>query len=276
MKGGPERQIVRPHGIAKDSHGRLFVVDTFYRSVHVFDVNASRYYRFPANPIDGFLQPVGVAASGDGDVFVSDSEAGVIHFFREHGKKYVGLIGEDELERPTALVINVETGDLLAVDTLAGQVVVFDLATLEKKKVVGGKGSGEGRFNYPTGIALAADGTLHVVDSLNFRVQLLSSDYEFLREFGRAGDTPGHFSRPKGVAVDSERNTYVVDALFDNVQIFDPEGRLLLAFGSPGQGEGEFWLPNEIFVDGEDRVYVSDTYNQRLQVFQFLKAGSPR
>ncbi|MGB5889143.1 MAG: 6-bladed beta-propeller [Thermoanaerobaculia bacterium] len=277
LKGSNEpRRIVRPHGMAKDSAGRLYVVDASYRAVHVFDPVKSTYTRFPKEPIRGFSNPIGVAVDDEGRIFVSDSQSGVVHVFRDRGSVYVRALGEEVFERPTGIALDRSTGELLVLDSLASQLVAFDAATLRQKVVLGADGTAAGEFHFPTSVAVSTEGRLHVVDSLNFRVQVLASDRKFLFAFGAPGDGPGYFSRPKGVAVDSDGNIYVVDALFDNVQVFDREGRLLLAFGGPGQAAGQFWLPSEILIDKTDRIYVADTYNERIQVFQYLKQDAKR
>lgn len=273
LKGKSPTPIQRPHGLEVDAAGRLYVVDTQYRAVHVFDPAAARYYSFPSRPIEGFEQPVKLALGRHGRVYVSDSAGGRVHVFAGRGEEYLTSFGGPPLRRPTGVAYRPATDELLVVDTLASQLLVYDASSLALKRAVGRDTKGAHGFHYPTDIALARDGTVYVTDALNFRVQVLSADLRFLRSFGAAGDGPGHFSRPKGVAVDSDGHVYVVDALFDNVQIFDPEGRLLLAFGSPGAGAGELWLPSSIFIDTQDRIYVSDTYNRRIQVFQYLRAA---
>lgn len=272
VKGGDtSRRILRPHGVFKDSKDRLYVVDTRFRAVHAFDVSNAQYYRFPEKPTDDFLQPIGIAVGDDGRAWITDSEAGVVHVFLDRGKRYLQAIGHDVLQRPTGIALSRAADQLLVVDTLASRIVVFDTRTLAPNRVIGADGSAAGEFHFPTSVFVAGDGKVLVADSLNFRVQVLSSDFELLQAFGRPGDAPGDFSRPKGVAADSAGNIYVVDALFDNVQVFDRDGRLLMAFGKPGQGQGQFWLPSEIFIDEQDRIYVSDSYNQRVQVFQYLR-----
>lgn len=273
LKGEVPTRIRRPHGLEVDAAGRLYVIDTHYRFVHVFHPAGARYYRFPASTVEGFDQPINLALGAGGRVYVSDSASGRVHVFAEHGEKYLTSFGGPPLQRPTGLAYRAAANELLVVDTLASQLLVYDADSFALKRAVGQDTEGPMGFHYPTDIALARDGTVYVTDALNFRIQVLSADLRFLKTFGAAGNNPGHFSRPKGVAVDSEGHVYVVDALFDNVQIFDRDGRLLLAFGSPGAGTGELWLPSDIFIDAQDRIYVSDTYNQRIQVFQYLRAA---
>lgn len=272
---GPEaRGIHSPYGLTRDAEGRLYVVDNFYQAVHVYDPGKNKYYRFPKKSPEAFRNPVDIALGTGGRIYVSDSVAGQVHVFSDRGTRYSGSIGAGQLHRPTGLAVNHKTGELLVLDTMVSQLLVFDEGDLSLKRTVDGDnedGGNDSLFHLPTNVAVAGDGRVYVTDSMNFRIQALSADLEVTGSFGAAGNAPGNFSRPKGLATDSDGHVYVVDALFDNVQIFDDEGNLLLSFGAPGHEPGEFWLPNAIFIDPEDRIYVSDSHNKRVQVFQYLK-----
>jgi DNA-binding beta-propeller fold protein YncE len=270
LGGSKETSIVTPYGIETDTEGRLFVVDTFNRHVHVFDPKNSDYHTFPRKGIS-FVSPIDIAIDKKGNIFVTDSKEGVIKVFKDHGKKYLREIGKGRLKRPTGIAVNEKTGELLVVDTLNSEIIRYDLDSYRLKGIIGREGSNTGMFHYPTNIFVSRDGHIFVSDSLNSRIQIFTPEWKFLNAFGKPGDSPGYFARPRGVAVDSDGNIYVVDALFDNVQIFDREGRLLMDFGSPGHGYGEFWLPSGIFIDSSNRIYVSDSYNKRVQVFQYMK-----
>lgn len=277
LSGRPKVSMVNPYGMETDARGRLFVVDTFLRAVHVFDPIRNRHYLFPGGKT-AFLSPIDIALDESrGHIYVSDSKQAVIKIFSSQGKKLVGEIGRGVLERPTGIAVNAETDELLVVDTLAANIVRYGLRDGQFKGLFGGTGDTAGRLHFPTNISLGRDGTILVSDSLNFRVQLFSRQGRFLKAFGGVGEHPGSFSRPKGIAADSDGNIYVVDNLFDNVQIFDRNGRLLLAFGDHGSAFGQFWLPSGIFIDANDRIYVADSYNKRIQVFQYIKAdGGPK
>lgn len=267
--------LARPHGLVKSDNGYLFVVDTEKRIIFRFNIKDGSTWRFPENLPEGFSNPVGITVAQDGRLFVSDSGSGRIHVWKNYGKKYLRGISLADLIRPTGIVYNDLTDELFVVDTKTSSIFIFDGKALSLKRKIENPDPGsssDSYFHFPTNIAVGRDGDIYVADSLNFRVQVLDSQFRFVSAFGAPGNAPGHFSRPKGIAVDSDNNIYVVDALFDNIQIFNPEGQLLLAFGSPGSGAGEFWLPTGIFIDADDRVYVSDSYNSRVQVFQYISS----
>lgn len=270
LKGKIEPSIVHPYGITTDVEGRLYVVDTFSKHIHVFDSKNNVYYFFPDKATE-FLSPIDIAIDRYGNIYVSDSIEGVVKVFRDNGKEYIRDIGKGLLNRPTGLAYHGKSEELLVVDTKNSEIVRYDINKLRVKGIVGREGTANGSFHNPTNIFVARNGKIFVTDSLNFRIQIFDQDWNFLRSFGKAGDSPGFFARPRGVAVDSEGNIYVVDALFDNVQIFNEKGKLLMDFGSPGNGYGEFWLPSGIFIDANDMIYVSDSYNKRVQVFEYLR-----
>ena len=273
LTGKTEVSMVAPNGVETDSAGRLYVVDTFLRTVHVFDAKGSAYYSFPSEQAN-LVSPIDIAIeNARGIIYLSDSKEGALKIFKDAGKNFAGEIGKGILERPTGIAVNEKTSELLVVDTLKATIFRFDLADHKLKGKFGGSGKAEGELNFPTNIYVNGDGIIFASDSLNFRIQAFTADGKFLRAFGSIGTGPGHFSRPKGIAVDSDGNIYVVDGLFDNVQIFDRDTRLLMDFGRPGNGYGEFWLPTGIFIDPSDRIYVSDSYNKRVQIFQYLKGN---
>lgn len=282
LKGDEDRSLARPHALTVDDEDRLYVVDTLYRRVHVFDRANGAHYIFPEISPDNFVNPVGVTTGTNGRVYVSDSKTNVIHVFSSHGKRYEGSIGAGMFERPTGLAFDSANLRLLVADTVAGTLTALHERPLDPdgRRMAIGKaeagpaavwsGAGNDRLHGPTHVAInGADGVV-VTDSLNFRVQLLDNSFNPVGAFGAAGDQPGYFARPKGVAVDSVGNIYVVDALFGNVQMFNKQGELLMVFGKPGTGPGEFWLASGIFIDKQDRIYVADAWNQRVQVFQYL------
>lgn len=274
LAGKVEAAMVSPYGVASDSSGRIYVVDTALKTVHVFDVPAAKYYKF-ATKASPFVSPIDIAIDEKrGCIYVSDSGEKSIKIFKDGGRVFAGEIGKGVFERPTGLAVNEKTSELLAVDTLNASVLRYDLANNAFKGILGGDGAAEGKFHFPTNINVTRNGTILVSDSLNFRIQILSPEGDFLKMFGSEGDRAGYFTRPRGVASDSDGNIYVVDALFDNVQIFDRRGRLLMVFGSHGRGYGEFWLPTGIFIDRDDTVYVADSYNKRIQIFKYLKGDS--
>ena len=265
-----ERAMWVPYGVAVDSRGRLLVVDTRARLVHVFDAENHKYKTFNAPRNDPFASPIAIALDGNGQIYVSDSVRSRIFVFNSEGKflRTIGGLGKNEsiFKRATGIAIDRQRERLLVVDTMAMKVIVLGLNGQVIQRI-GERGVEPGKFNFPTQIAVAPDSSFWVVDSLNFRVQHFDADGKVINGFGRLGDSLGEFDKAKGISLDSHGNVYVVDGYRDRVQVYSPEGRFLFFFGHTGPAEGQFFLPTGIATDDQDRIYVADSYNRRVQVF---------
>ncbi|MCP4005037.1 MAG: 6-bladed beta-propeller [bacterium] len=269
LSGAIEPRMVRPHGVAVDGRGRLWVADPGAGLVHIFDTARQRYRALNTEESDRLISPIAVTHDADGVAYVTDSARARIRRYDRNGETLGDWTADGALVRPTGIAFDVHNQILWVVDTARHLLVALDT---EGKVVTsfGGRGSQPGEFNFPTHLAIDSKSRLLVTDTLNFRVQILSPEGQPLTVLGELGDTPGSFSKPKGVAVDRDGHVYVVDSLFDNVQIFDRTGPVLLGFGASGAGPGQFWLPAGLCVSNGNRIYVADAYNRRVQVFEYL------
>lgn len=269
--GGSESRLVRPMAVVA-ADGVVYVADPGVKGVHRFDQTKSDYHLLRLADHRPLPSPVGLARGAEGEIYVTDSALASVFVIRPDAKIAKPLRLQTPLGQPTGIACDPATGRLFVVDTTAHRVNVFNRdGTLESS--FGGRGRGDGEFNYPTLLWRTADGRLYVTDSLNFRVQVFDARGRFLAKFGQQGDGTGDAGRQKGVATDRYGHVYVVDALFNALQIFDGGGKFLLSVGELGRNRGEFWLPTGIFVGEDDLVYVADSFNQRVQVFRYV--GGP-
>lgn len=260
--GGNRPQMLRPYAVSARGR-RIAVADPGLGAVHLFDMGAREYTQIVKAGGSLFGTPVGVALGRD-RIYIADSSAATVFALDAKGDLVFAI---EDLDRPTGLSYDAGTDRLYVADTVAHRIHVFD-ADGTRLTSFGGRGIGDGEFNFPTHLSLRA-GRLYVNDTMNFRVQVFDLDGRHLASFGRHGDGSGDFAQPKGLGLDREGNVYVADAMFDRVQIFRPDGSFLLAFGGSGSGAGNFWLPAGLFV-ADNRIYVADSYNRRVQVFEFL------
>ena len=267
---GEERveTFIKPYGVAVDKEGKIYITDV--GRVMVFDLKNKELSLIGDMPEKGQLRvPIGIAVSGDGRLFITDVGADVLYVYREG--KYVITIGQaGEFDNPSGVAVDEQRRLLYVVNAKKHCVNVYSLDNYTFLKTIGARGTADGEFNFPTNIALDAEGNIYVVDTGNFRIEIFNPDGKFIRSIGKSGDTPGSFARPKGIAVDSEGHLYVVDTAFQNFQIFDKEGRILLYVGQAGMGPGRFQLPAGMTIDKEDRIYVVDQMPGSFQIFEYL------
>ncbi len=268
IRGEEPTYFIRPAGVTV--HGEtIYVADPGAQALWVLNPTAGRFKHIGEAGKQSLISPVAVAVGPQDRVYLADSYLAQIFVYNSDGKLHATL-ADAALQRPTGLAYDTTAGRFYVADSAAHRVWVFgdDGRSLG---AIGGHGTARGQFNFPTHVAVDAEGMLYVTDALGFRIQMFARDGRFVQAFGHHGNGSGDFAAPKGVAVDSEGHIYVVDALFDTVQIFDRTGQYLLNFGERGVEAGQFWLPGGLFIDATDRVYVADAYNQRIQIFHYLR-----
>ena len=184
-----------------------------------------------------FSEPFGIAAAPDGTIFVAD--AGHSHLIRR--------ISPDG-----------------HVSTLAGSVRGF----------ADGAGS-RAAFSTPSGLALAADGSLYLADTGNHAIRRITRDGDVstLAGDGTPGyvDGPAHqarFNGPIGLAVAPDGRIVVADSYNDRIRVIDPSGAVstLAGSGRPGAEDGvadgaSFDTPTGIAIDARGVLLVADTGN---------------
>lgn len=261
----PTAAFVTPVSVAVQGD-LLYVADADARAVYRLDLNNRTLTAIHSAAGERFTRPVDIASS-DSRLAVCDSGRASVFLFDLTGR-YIGCLS-GQLIRPSAVAWSEGDRQWWVVDSGAHACLCFSEGG-GLVRSIGSRGSADGEFNFPAGLAVDARGVPIVADSMNFRIQILASDGGPARSFGKKGDAAGDFALPRDVAVDSEGHVYVLDNQFENVQIFDREGRLLMAFGQEGRAPGQFHLPSGITIDRQDRIWIADTYNRRIQVFQYI------
>lgn len=266
--GKPGASLVKPYAVFATPDERIYVADSGWRKVLVFDSKQARFFMIGVDGPGALAGPLGVTADANGRIYVTDSVLRKCFVYDSEGKYLFDMGDLNRLERPVGVAVNNSLKRVYIADTRKHQIFVFDM---EGKFLFefGERGNKEGEFNFPANLFIDASGKIYVTD-MNFRVQIFDPEGKYLSQFGSVGTGFGQFSLPKGVGVDSHGHIYVVDSRFNNVQIFRPDGRLLLFFGEFGGEKGQFWLPAGLTIDRQDRIYVADQYNHRINVFQYI------
>ncbi len=127
-------------------------------------------------------------------------------------------------------------------------------------------------FNWPTGVAVAEDGSIFVADFSNNAIRKITPDGMVITVAGRpaAGHRDGAgkdalFWGPDNIAIDQEQNIYIADADNYRIRKLTPDGMVVTIAGTgvPGYRDGEalsvmFGYPTGIAVDTSGALYVAD------------------
>jgi sugar lactone lactonase YvrE len=262
------KQLIRPQSGMVDARGRILVTDAGREAIVVFDeAEATLSVWDEAEPGRGFLSPVGIVGDGAGGYLVADADIGYLVRLDGDGSPK-GDLGRGILQRPTGLCRDPVAREIFVADSGAHDIKVFDEQG-ELLRTLGRRGVAAGEFNGPTHLNFS-DGRLYVTDTLNARVQVLSTAGESLGAIGQRGLFVGNLVRPKGVVTDRDGHIYVIESYHDHVLVFSATGELLLPIGGTGKDPGRFFLPAGAWTDDGSRLFVADMFNGRVVVFDYL------
>lgn len=275
----PDAVIQQPTGLALSvDEKRLYVTCSSVSRVlradverGTLDVVAEEAGKDPASPF-------GVAVDAEDRVYVGDMLRNEILVF-DRDMKFLRKFTSERIDKPTGMAIDRRRQILYVVSGVQGKsqehrVEVFSLAG-QHLRTIGTRGHGPGQFNFPTHLTVGADGTLYVVDMLNFRVQAFDPEGALLGMFGTIGNgKPGTFNKAKGVALDAFGNVYVSDSATGNVQIFNSHFRVLLAFSGRAEARGYMLLPGAMTISSSNRIYVADFAAGAVHEFQLVNTSA--
>ncbi|XP_019646807.1 PREDICTED: tripartite motif-containing protein 2-like isoform X2 [Branchiostoma belcheri] len=174
--------------------------------------------------------------------------------------------------------------------------------SLEHVKTVGEYGSGDGEFDYPSSLAVTAEGDIVVTDWDNSRLQFLDKDGSFKKKIDlgfkpccvvaltngelfvtgdghkiHVLDKQGRKSRVIQVtgAAETDRSTYgvavdgsgrIIVTIGHQVFALSPSGDVMLKFGEKGQGQ-QLGSALRVTVNSSNQIIVSDYHNHNLKIF---------
>lgn len=131
------------------------------------------------------------------------------------------------------------------------------------------------QFSFPAGTAMAADGTLYVVDRNNHCIRRITPDGQQVSTYaglcGTSGmvygtGTAARFNYPLGMAIDSSGSLYVADRNNNRIRKIDTSGLVstYAGLGTSGSANGnaltqaQFSLLSDVAVDSNGTVYALD------------------
>jgi DNA-binding beta-propeller fold protein YncE len=143
----------------------------------------------------------------------------------------------------------------------------------------GTRGTGPGRFEYPSRVAVSDEGKVFVADTWSNRISIHQPNGTELDEFGSFGTGDGQFKQPHGIAFhygsdrtsDRDDRLYVVDTNNHHVDVFNVRGTFLFRFGSKGSTCASKQFVGDmrgLAVDqANDLVYVVDAAGNKIHKF---------
>ncbi|MFZ1077063.1 MAG: hypothetical protein WAN47_06510 [Nitrosotalea sp.] len=267
-----------PTGIAIDSNGDIYVVDSGSSQVKKFDSNGKLLLSWGSlgSGNGQLLHPHGIFV-GTKYVFVADTGNARIDVFDKDNGDFIyswGSYGDNRgmFHTPVGLAADSQ-GDLLVADSGRNTIQEFNknFTFMNEFKPLR---TDYGNFTATNGIALDSKGNIYV-SSPDDKILEFSSIGNFMNFFGSQGSEEGRFNNPTAIAIDSNGNFYVADTLNHRIQKFDPYGNFVLSWGLVGTSAGQFGDPVGLAIDQSNSIYVVDEKNNNIQKFWLYGMASP-
>jgi tripartite motif-containing protein 71 len=284
-QGTAENQFSTPTGVATDTSGNVYVLDSGNNRIQKFSSNGTFIAKWGLQgTADGqFNNPTGIAVDPLGNVYMADPQNDRIQKFSSDGTfitKWGGHIGSlfdgdtnnPPLIFPSSPGIAVDpSGNVYVADTLEHKIVKFSTDGTWISDL-GSNGIGDGQFSFPSSLSTDSAGNLYVLDSANHRIQVFTGDGKFITKWGSQGSGDGQFGgKSSAITVDRGGNVYVADSGNNRIQKFDSTGKFITKWGSQGSDDGQFAAPSGVAVDPSGNVYVVDSHNNRVQLFSIAR-----
>lgn len=200
----------------------------------------------------------------DDSFFIIDRLARIQHLDAQGKPLGEWRMPDWRIGKPVGLSVGPD-GNVYVPDTHYHRVVVYS-PTGEEIRKFGGRGSGPGRFIWPTDVAFDVAGDVYVSEyGDNDRIQVFAPDGTFRRSFGAFGTGDGQFMRPQSLLIDGDL-VYVTDACNNRIAVFRTDGTFVRNMGGVGSGPGEFRFPFGLDLDADGRLVVAEFGNNRVQL----------
>ena len=222
----PEIEAGKPTGMSAGPEGNLYVADTHYHRIVVFNSQGKIVDAFgKLGEAEGeFIYPTDIAFDRNGRIFVSeyggndrisvfDKDGTFLYCFGEPGN------GDRQFSRPSALCIDEVNDYLYIADACNHRIAVYTLEG-ELVRYLGRIGSKPGCLRYPYDLALSEKGLLVICEYGNNRIQVFDLQGQSVGVYGRAGRRMGELAYPWGVAV-NKKHAYIVDAGNNRIQVWE-------------------------------------------------------
>ena len=248
--------LSQPHGSAFSPDGKLiFVTDMRNSRMRVLDAMT---LKLVGTFGEGELSlPHDAAFDRAGRLLVADTGNDRIAVYEVDGARarpageLQGLVG------PEGVAVAPD-GRVIVSNTRGATLSVFRDGRLERS--VGAAGARDGEFSSPHDVAVAADGTVYVVDSGNNRLQVFDAELRHRASIGAALGLSG----PKYLGLDGDR-IWLADEYNHRILMLDRAYRAIgvLGTGQRGRAAGAFHKPEAVLARAP-YVWVIDTYNDRV------------
>jgi sugar lactone lactonase YvrE len=232
----------------------------------------------------GLIHPLGIAVEpSTGRIYVGEEGTGSVSVFLPNWS-LIGVLGQGagEFQMPSHITFTTipdpasPSGMVVVSDSRANLIKIYSPSGSPIRQF-GGPGTGDGLFDFPSGIFVNNTGELFVADQNNNRIQVFSTTGGFLRTFGRGTVMSlGPYSRTQGLTGDSLGRIFIADSFQGTVNVIDAQGNAISTVAGFGEGLGELRTPTSLAIDRNNRLFVVSPGNTRIDIFGLDAFADPK
>lgn len=301
-----------PMGLTVAADGTVYVTDAYQHTIRKITPAGvvTTLAGSPAAPgsQDGlgtaarFKHPVGLAVVSSGLLYVADMDNHLIRSVTPEGlvRTIAGAAGSKgsadgpaataRFNSPYGVVLGSE-GELYVTDTnnhtirkITPTGEVSTLAGLAGSKGYADGSASQARFNHPSGIAIAPDGTLYIADDNNQVIRKITptgivttlAGTPGKKGFAEGPAATARFHFPTSVAVTASGTVYVADYINSVIRQITPQGQVSTFAGlfkgwghlDGSPAEARFKFPFGVAVGPTGWVYVADSGNRTIRLIK--------
>jgi len=260
-----------PTRLAIDKEGNLYVTQPRIKNNLLVYNRHGKLIR----TLYGLNGPIGVAIGSDAKIYIGNDITDSVDvynndfsFFRQLGS------GKGAVQTPNSIAIS-SSGLIYVTDTKAHNVKVYN-PDGTAAFTFGSWGQGNGKFNFPLGLAIDANTSEVYVTDLGIytdpvngatsgaRVQVFDLNGVFKRSFGNYGTGAGKLTRPLGIAIDADSKVYVSDSYQAAVQVFDGNGVFLETIVNTSH---PMKTPIGVAIGKDKRIFIASSNAPAIEVY---------
>ncbi|BAU29593.1 DNA-binding beta-propeller fold protein YncE [Aneurinibacillus soli] len=264
--GNGEGKFNLPTGVATDSSGNVYIVDTGNNRIQKFSENGIFLSQWGSYGTDSkqFDGPSFIAIDSLDNVYVADQNNNRIQKLSKEGEFIAELT---DLFMVSSVAID-SYGNLYVLDALG--ITKYD----SNLQLIDNTNWSNAPLNQAIDIAIDSQNNLYVTDSGDKCVKKFDSDGNVITTWGSEGTGNGKFKYPNGLGIDSDDNVYITDYNGNlPIQVFSSTGDFQYAFGTPFNSSDDttFTNPTDVAIDHSGNIYVVDGTRANVQKFVIIK-----
>jgi sugar lactone lactonase YvrE len=271
-------------------------------------------YGGDGGPATGALlnEPKGVAVDAQGNLYIADSENHLIRKVDRHSGFVTTIAGttgnvsqtpssneEDPRsthheDDPFADTSAEQSHPFLQVADLSGTVRFVTNGAAGATRFAGDGGAAtRASLNFPSAVAVDADGNVYIADTMNHRVRMVEAATGFIRTIAGTGHprfsgdggpaVAAGLHDPSGIVIGQGHLLYIADQSNNRIRVVDLKTGVISTLSGNGIAayngdripalEASLAGPSGLALGPDDQLYVADTFNGRIRAVD-LKTGT--